>query len=86
MSVLIGSFVQVAIDAPINKTKQMVAGETIDQVAQFFEFSFDDYIIVNKQMNEHMSKTTELSRNIQSCPKIFLGFCIKIIRVGDAKI
>lgn len=47
MSIMIGKLVNVSISAPINEEKKFVSGETLEQVADVFGFSPDDYIVKN---------------------------------------
>ena len=60
VTVLIGKKVMVTIGEPINTKKYMVVGETMEQVAHFFGFSFDDYVVKDGSVKEIVNKLSTL--------------------------
>ena len=46
MSVVLGKWVNVSVGIPINKMGRVFAGDTLEQVARFFQFSLDNYIFI----------------------------------------
>ena len=63
MSIIVGHWVNVTVGHPFNKTERMVTSETIQQVSRLFNFEFDDYIVMSKNTNETLYKSTMIENN-----------------------
>ena len=63
MNVVVGKCINVLVGAPINRSERMIAGESLEQLAWFFSFSFDDFIVVVKETEQVLSKSSMIERD-----------------------
>ena len=65
MSVLVGNLVSVSVGAPINKNERIVIGETLEQLARFLNFSFDDFIVMEKESEQMLNQSSIIERDTE---------------------
>ena len=63
MKVVVGKCMNVTVGAPINKGERMIAGETLDHLAFFFDFSLDGFIIVEKGSEQVLNQSSVIDRD-----------------------
>lgn len=60
----LGLMASVTVGEPIKATKQMIVGETLEQASCLFSFSFDDFIVVDANKMQVLSKSTIIETNL----------------------
>ena len=72
MNVIVGKCMKVTVGSPVNKNERMIPGETLEQLALFFGFSLDDFIVVAKETQQvlNLSSVIEGSTMLQLSHKV----------------
>ena len=63
MSIVVGKGMSVSVGAPINKSVRMVVGERLEDLALFFKFSLDDFIVVENETEQVFNKSSMIERD-----------------------
>ena len=68
----LGLIVDVFVGSPINENKRMVVGDTLQQLSCSFEFSLDDFIVVDSNTSNILNKSSmiETSMTIKLCHNV----------------
>ena len=64
ISVVLGKCMDVTVGTPINHSERMIIGEGLYQLAQFFNFSFNDYIVVEKETEQVLDEALVIEMDI----------------------
>ena len=72
MNVIVGKCMKVTVGSPINKSERMIPGETLEQLALFFDFSFDDFIVVANETQQVLNKSSMIESDtvLKLCHKV----------------
>ena len=73
--VIVGEWVNVSVGAPFHDCKQMVPGETLEQLAGVFNFSLDSFIIVDNDTNGILREpwVLETSVSLRLCHNLIVS-------------
>ena len=64
MNVVVGKCMDVTVGAPIHKSETMIAGETLDHLASFFNFSLDDFIVVANGSQQVLNQSSVIETSV----------------------
>ena len=76
MNVIVEKCMKVTVGAPVNKNERMIAGETLAQLALFFDFSFDNFIVVANKRQQVLNKSSMIESDT------LLKLCHKVTTTG----
>lgn len=58
MNLIVGKWISVTVCAPINKSMRLLSGKTLDQLAQLFNFSLDGFVVIERNADRVLNKST----------------------------